>query len=183
METLVPSWLAPAHTEQSPNPTQYPRTGKEIVLRELVYENFFERALDRIALGHPLTDIADDDPRSIDPAQFLKWVRADKQRKSRFHEAQELSAEFLISAGLKAAAGHDSMNDVARDSLIVNANFKAAAMYSPKRFGKEAGMVAGGGTGGPIVINIGQVQSPYEKPLDAQTVDIPTGDISDVVVK
>lgn len=179
METHVPNWLSPTTTEQSPLLVKYPRTGQELALRELVYENFFERALDRIALGHPLADIAEDDPRDIDPAQFVKWMRQDKTRKQRFHEAQEIAAEFLISAGLKAAAGNDSMNDVARDSLIVSANFKAAAMYAPKRFGKEAGVVSNGG-GGPVVINIGTVESPYTINTEQST---PTIDISDVEMK
>jgi len=131
-----------------------------MTLRELTYENFFEASLDRLALGHPLKDIVDDDPRGIDAADFLKWIRKDKERYSRFKESQEVAAEFLVYSAIKAANGTDSMNDVNRDKLIVDTSLKVAAAWSPKRYGKEVGIVGNSGNQ-PITINIGQVESPY----------------------
>lgn len=159
--TPVPSWLEPSPTvEQSPTPlAKYPRTAQEMTLRELTYENFFEASLDRLALGHPLKDIVDDDPRQISAADFLKWIKKDKTRHERFKESQELAAEFLVYGALKASQGSDSLNDVNRDKLIVDTSLKVAAAWSPKRYGKDVGIPTGGG--GAITINIGTVESPF----------------------
>lgn len=186
METSLPNWLAtPITSSPQTNHTsatalvKYPRTLEELTLQELTFENFFEAALDRIALGHPLADIAQDDPRGIDPVQMLKWIKKDKERKARFYEAQELSAEFLVSAAVRTASGNDSMNDVIRDKLIVDTSLKVASMYAPKRFGKETGLPTAGGGG--ITINIGTVDSPYTSQLvEDVTPDQPQVLITDV---
>lgn len=173
MDTL-PNWLEPesastastapdastASTAATNPITTYPSSRMDISLRDLTYENFFEGALNRIALGHSLVDISQDDPRSIDTVEFMKWMRKDKERKQRFHEAQEIAAELLVAQTISIAAGENSLEDTNRSTLRVNTNFKVAAFYAPKRFGSERGLPAASGGGG-IVINIGQVESPY----------------------
>jgi hypothetical protein len=191
METhvsTVPSWLASSTSEQSPQPSQltavalHPRTPQEITYKELTFENFFERALDRFSLGHQLSDIVSDDPREIDAVQFMRWIKKDKQRHNRYLEALEISAEILLPTLLPTAQGRDSMNDVKRDGLIVDTTLKYMALANPKRFGKEQGVAAGAGGGGGITINIGEVVSPYVKDVTPA----PSGslvEITDVEVK
>lgn len=197
MNTSIPSWLDsdPITSTQQPEPphlpnptgtttataiTKYPRTAQELSLLELTYENLFESAIDRLALGHPLLDIVHDDPRDVDAAQFLKWIKKDKVRKERYYEAQELAAEFLVYAAIKASTGEHSMNDVKRDGLIVDTSLKVAGMWAPKRYGKEAAGPVSAGGGGGIVINIGEVVSPYAKDV---TPEVPMVEITDVEVK
>ena len=179
MDTL-PNWLEPeSASTASTNPiTTYPSSRMDISLRDLTYENFFEGALNRIALGHSLVDISQDDPRSIDTVEFMKWMRKDKERKQRFHEAQEIAAELLVAQTISIAAGENSLEDTNRSTLRVNTNFKVAAFYAPKRFGAERGLPAASGGGG-ITINIGTVDSPYT----VDEVQQPTVEISDVEVK
>ena len=156
MSTTLPSWL-----DTSPTTSPTLSTSTALTYRELQFENLFESALDRLSLGHQLIDICDDDPRGIAPAEFLKWIKKDKDRYNRFKESQELAAEFLVYAALKAANGNDSLNDSNRDKLIVDTSLKIAGAWSPKRYGKEQGILSGNTGGGGITINIGQVESPY----------------------
>jgi hypothetical protein len=172
MSNELPSWLddqTPStnepqgtHSPRGIAPTTYPATRTDLTLLELQFENFFEHALDRLALGHDLVDIADDDPRGISPTQFMRWIKKDKVRKARYYEAQEDAAEFLLPEALRAARGTDSINDSNRDKLHADTCLKVAAMWSPKRFGKESGVVMPMGGGG-ITINLGTVESPYKK--------------------
>ena len=188
METSVPSWL---ETIQVTSPTQapvpplpppgttlvkYPRTAEELTLMEITHENFMIAALDRIALGHPLKDIIEDDPRGISMVEFIRWVRKDKERLAQWREAEEIAAEVLIMQTLGIAEGKDSMEDTNRSTLRVQNNWRVAAAYSPKRFGKDTAAVGNAGGGG-VTINIGMVESPY-------TVDnkptVALGDVTDV---
>ena len=178
METSVPSWLdyqttsptqptSPPLTSTGTALVKYPRTAEEITLMEITHENFMIAALDRIALGHPLKDIIEDDPRGISMVEFIRWVRKDKERLAQWREAEEIAAEVLIMQTLGIAEGKDSMEDTNRSTLRVQNNWRVAAAYSPKRFGKDTAAVGNNGVGG-ITINIGTVESPYvvdNKPL------------------
>jgi hypothetical protein len=175
METL-PNWLEPAPQQATTDtPTslvKYPRTQGELTYQELTFENFFLAALDRIALGHPLLDIVSDDPRDIPPVEFMRWMRKDKSRKEQWREAEEIAAEILIMQTVGIAAGTDSpMEDTNRSQLRVGNNWKIAAAYSPKRFGKEVGLSTSGMGSGGIVINIGTVESPYANSIDVVPAD------------
>lgn len=197
METSVPSWLeiqatslpttsAPSVPDPDPAPTpslplvKYPRTAEELTLMELTYENFMLGALDRIALGHPLKDIVEDDPRNISMVDFIKWVRKDKARKEQWKEAEEIAAEMLVMQTISIAEGKDSMEDTNRSALRVQNNWRVAAAYSPKRFGKDTTAAAlSGGVG--VTINIGAVESPYT--VENQPSPTPMVEISDVEVR
>ena len=192
MDSSIPSWLEITQTTSTHNPSptpsptplaKYPCTSEELTLMELTFDNFFEGSIDRIALGHPLKDIIADDPRDISIVEYLRWVRKDKTRKERLKEAEEIAAEVLIMQTIGIAEGVDSMEDTNRSTLRVNNNWKIAAAYSPKRFGKEASMATGNSGGGGIVINIGQVESPYvvdhRDTVGSDTVDA----VTDVEVK
>ena len=128
METSVPSWLDYQTTSPPPAPVpplpppsatlvKYPRTAEELTLMEITHENFMIAALDRIALGHPLKDIIEDDPRGISMVEFIRWVRKDKERLAQWREAEEIAAEVLIMQTLGIAEGKDSMEDTNRSTL------------------------------------------------------------------
>lgn len=180
MTTELPSWLELTQTTSTTSPSTSIGPYKE-----LQFENLFEGALDRLSMGHQLTDICDDDPRGLSPVEFLKWIKKDKERHNRFKESQELAAEFLIYGAIKAANGGDSMNDVNRDKLIVDTSLRIAAAWSPRKYGKDQGLPTGNAGGGGITINIGEVVSPYTKqPVQmVETVSTPVVEISDVEVK
>ena len=174
MSTELPSWLEETHvpstTSAEPAMPPAPTSRSGITpYRELQFENLFETALDRLSLGHQLIDICDDDPRQLPAAEFMRWIKKDKERYARYKESQEIAAEFLVYSALKAANGNDSMNDVNRDKLIAETSLKIAGAWSPKRYGKEQGLPNTAGGSGGITINIGQVESPY-------VVDAGTGD-------
>ena len=190
MSTELPSWLDPVpitSTEPAPPVPPVPTTKTSSGItpyRELQFENLFETALDRLSLGHQLIDICDDDPRQLPAAEFMRWIKKDKERYARYKESQEIAAEFLVYSALKAANGNDSMNDVNRDKLIAETSLKIAGAWSPKRYGKEQGMLTPNTGSGGIVINIGQVESPYA--LDAAGGDTDrtnSGLITDVEAK
>jgi hypothetical protein len=195
MQTSIPSWLEPSNGE--PNTTDQPATHKpslalvrptyakstaELALIEITYEDFFESAIDRLALGHPLKDIIEDDPRQISIVDYLKWVRKDKTRKERVKEAEQIAAEILVMQTIGIAEGANSMEDVQRSTLRVGNNWRIAQAYHPEKFGKTAGVVTPTHGAGGIVINIGQVESPYAKDItpDNDPPSTPTVEISDV---
>ena len=184
MSTELPSWLEETHAPSTTSPTTQSTHRGIAPYRELQFENLFESALDRLSLGHQLIDICDDDPRRISAAEFMRWIKKDKDRYARYKESQEIAAEFLVYSALKAANGNDSMNDVNRDKLIAETSLKIAGAWSPKRYGKEQGMLTPNSGSGGIVINIGQVESPYV--VDANSGDTDrtsTGLITDVEAK
>lgn len=180
MDTL-PNWLEP-QTQPIPTTTsssstplvKYPRTPQELTYQELTFENFFYGAIDRIAMGHSIMDIVEDDPRGIHTVDFMRWMRKDKTRKEMWKEAEEIAAEILVMQTVSIAEGANSMEDTNRSQLRVNNNWKIAAAYSPKRFGKDTSAVSHAGAGG-ITINIGTVDSPYAQPI--------IDNVSDVEVK
>jgi hypothetical protein len=165
MDTL-PNWLEPAPiSEATSAPTYHHTAGGISPYRELQFENLLPTALDRLASGHTLVDICDDDPRSLSSAEFMRWIIKDKGRFAQYEEALRVGAEINFSTILSVARGQNSMNDVGRDKIIVEATFKHMAFANPKRFGKDVGLPTTGGTGA-ITINIGQVESPYGNHID-----------------
>lgn len=176
----LPTWLEETPTTKKPIAamvtTRYAKTREELTLMELTYENFFETAIDRIALGHQLTEIIADDPRDISLVDYMKWVKQDKTRKKRVKEAEEIAAEILVMQTPRIAEGIDNpMEDIQRSTLRVNNNWRIASALYPEKFGKNAGMTpVNAGMGGGITINIGTVESPYTVDSTPNTPASPT---------
>lgn len=72
-----------------------PKTKDEIEIREMTYNAVFEYVLDHVASGRPLTSCLRNDPRNIDVAKLLRWIRKDPGRKGRYEEAEEIAADIL----------------------------------------------------------------------------------------
>lgn len=174
MNTALPSWLdeTPITSEETPDITnvklvRFPRTKDQLTLQELVFDNLFERLLDDTVRGLSIDEVVDADPRGVELAPFLRWIRKDKERVARLKEAKSLRSEVMMSKVVKIASGENSINDHNRDRLYVDAMFKLASHDNPEDYGNSKNMaplVAGGG----ITINLGVVESPYAKP----TIDI-----------
>jgi hypothetical protein len=75
---------------------RFPTSKAEMELREMTYTHIFEYALDYIASGTPMTSILSNDPRNIDYARFLRWIKKNPLRHQRYCEAQEIAAEILV---------------------------------------------------------------------------------------
>lgn len=165
----LPTWLDNPTTSDtqfrtSGNPLgQYPATRAELDYRELQYENFFEAALDRIMEGATLSTLVKNDPRGIDYGKFQSWIRKDKERKKRYYEAKEIGSERVEDELIDISDAADNpMEDVARSTLRINTRKWLLGVWDKRRYGDDRNAPTGGG-GGPITINIGQVESPYQQ--------------------
>ena len=94
---LLPEWLLPSDVPLSlAKAPRFPKNKDEMELKEMIYNAVFEYALDYVAAGTPLTSILRDDPRNIDYARFLRWVKKNPKRQARYDEAQQIAAEILV---------------------------------------------------------------------------------------
>lgn len=127
---VIPDWLI---DEQS----VMKRTSKEI--RELTnkqYEIAFESVLVQMADGTELAALLRDYHTPIDYSRFLAWIFADKQRKQRYYDMQAIGAEAVSGQIIDIAdATNDSMEDVQRSKLRIDARFRLLAVRDRKRFG------------------------------------------------
>ena len=170
MET--PTWLAPpaALVEQSP---QQKSAGKELTLNDIVFTPIFDDALERVVLGHPLTNIVRDNPRDIEYSKFIQWMYKDPVRKARYFEAREIGAEVVADQLSDIADAADNpLEDVARSTLRINARKFLLGVWNRKRYGDDrnaAGTTVGAGG---ITINFGAVTSPYAITHPSDIIDV-----------
>lgn len=139
MKNPLPSWLMPEDKDQSAQ-------SREIILAEskrarrdlelMAYESIFERALDDISAGQPLTYTLECDHRDIEYHRFLAWIQKDENRKARYYEAQSVGAEVVAAQMLSIADADDSMEDVARSTLRINTRKWLLGVWNRKRYGE-----------------------------------------------
>lgn len=121
------------------------------------YENLFESVIDRVMNGEPLAQILREDPRQISISEYRRWVNGSKERKERYAEAKRLGAEAVEDELIAIADGD---GDVNRDQLRINTRKFLLGVWDKSRYTKDGGGVSTGSGG--VVINIGQVESPYK---------------------
>lgn len=119
---------------------------REIILAEskrarrdlelLAYESIFERALDDISAGQPLTYTLECDHRDIEYRRFIAWIQKDENRKARYYEAQAIGAEVVAAQTLLIADADDSLEDVARSTLRINTRKWLLSVWNKKRYGE-----------------------------------------------
>lgn len=140
----VPSWMIPEDKDVDPdNPDGAPAHTFDIAevkrarveLEMLSYEAVFERALENIAAGQPLSATIEEDHRSINYHRFLSWVHKDEHRKARYYEAQEVGAEVVAAQMLEIADADDTLEDVQRSTLRINTRKWLLGVWNRKRFG------------------------------------------------
>lgn len=93
----IPAWLVTAEA--------YPRRREVIELRNMMFENFFEHAIDDVAAGRPLRALLREDHRGFKYGEFIRWIMKDPDRKRRFREAQEIGAESVADELIDIADG------------------------------------------------------------------------------
>jgi len=138
--TDIPAWLVPAPSQEADKPStsksiseSKPKPALELL--HMTYENMFESILVEISNGRPLKQILNDDVRRVEYEHLLRWIHSDEMRKSRYQEAQELGTEMLASEIIEIADAQDSMEDVARSTLRINARKFVMGAWNRKRYG------------------------------------------------
>lgn len=137
MEAL-PAFLLP---QTSPVETLTPvQRGELAQLRrenELVsFEACFERMMDTVETGQPLTAAIENYPLPIEYHRFLSWIHKDENRKARYHEAQAVGAEVVSHQMIDIADASDSIEDVQRSTLRINTRKWLLGVWNRKRFGE-----------------------------------------------
>ena len=140
MDTPLPQWLAPLEDKDTSSPKSHAdliAEGKRARqhLDLLAFESIFERALDNISAGQPLSVTLERDHRDIDYQRFLSWIHRDQARQARYYEAQAVGAEIVADQMIEIADGDDSIEDVARSTLRINTRKWLLGVWNRKRFG------------------------------------------------
>lgn len=142
--TTVPQWLTPRSSDEidiDPDDLDGERISatttrelfKEIEHRR--YEAVFERFLDGVAQGQPLSAIVRDYPIEMEPTKIIRWIHRDPERKERYYEAQAIGAEVIACQMMEIADAKDSLEDVARSTLRVGTRKWLLGVFNRKRFG------------------------------------------------
>ena len=136
----LPDWLTaytPEEQRAMENGTlvKYPRTKAHMELELQTFDIFFERFLDAVTVGDDLAQTIAGNPHNIDPGRFMRWIKKDPERTSRFEEAQEIATELILSKMDRIAEGVDNMEDIERSKLrLKQYEFKIKA-WNKKRYG------------------------------------------------
>lgn len=115
VQPQIPEWLVTAG--------KYPRHRAVLELRNTLFDQFFEHAIDDIAAGKSLRSLLRKDNR-FEYGQFLRWIMTDPERKRRFRQAQEIGAESVADDLIDIADGTSPngdglMEDVTRSKLRI----------------------------------------------------------------
>lgn len=180
MDIAIPEWLSTPtiSTSEVVTDTQLVKSSEQRLahtrLSETIFELVFEDTLDRLMLGHPLSDIVSDynekhTTTKISTSQFQRWMLKDKQRKQKWDEAMEMGSHLVMSEMIRIADGVDNpIEDVQRSTLRVKARQIALKAYNRKQFGDDSS--AGSSIpNGAVTVNITGVVSPYQQ---VTTIDI-----------
>jgi hypothetical protein len=112
----IPDWLVTAET--------YPRSRAVIELRHMLFDQFFEHAIDDVAAGRPLRALLREDRRGFKYGEFIRWIMMNPERKRRYRLAQEIGAESVADELIDIAdgtvpEGTAQPEDVARSKLRI----------------------------------------------------------------
>jgi hypothetical protein len=127
----IPTWLVTAEA--------FPRRREVIELRNMMFDNFFEHAIDDVAAGRPLRALLREDHRGFKYGEFIRWIMKDPERKRRFREAQEIGAESVADELIDIAdgttpEGASLPEDVARSKLRIETRQWMLKTWNRSRF-------------------------------------------------
>jgi hypothetical protein len=126
----LPAWMAPA---SAPLPfTSTLATSNEAQL----FPAIFDRALDGITSGKPLSQVVEDYPVPIDYTRLLAWIHRDENRRARYYEAQAVGAEVVADQMIAISDASDSLEDVQRSTLRINTRKWLLGVWNRKRYGE-----------------------------------------------
>lgn len=129
----VPTWLEP----QPPSPTL---SGRELARlkrenQRALYPALFERALEGIMQGKPLSQAVEEYPLAVDYSDMLAWIHRDEERRTRYYDAQAVGAEVVADEMIAISDASDSIEDVQRSTLRINTRKWLLGVWNRKRFG------------------------------------------------
>lgn len=140
-DQTLPSWLAPTSSfEQLPEQDQQTLLAKRranlSAIQETQFIVMFDRALEQLVIGQPLSRTVEMDPRHPDYAKFLRWIHSDPDRKRQYEEAKMIGAEFVEDDLLRIADADESVEDVARSTLRINTRKWLLGVWNKKKYGE-----------------------------------------------
>lgn len=153
----LPKWLAPpvsAHQLRLENEQSF-------------YPALFERALEGISAGRPLSQAVEEYPLPVDYTRMLRWIHADETRRNRYYEAQAVGAEVVADQMIAISDASDSIEDVARSTLRINTRKWLLGVWNRKRFGDVKQIEQN------VTIDMGEAMAAAQARVErARTVDI-----------
>ena len=138
----LPEWMFPRKGVESEDPMAWSRrpveidTQKSASCREydmMLYPTMFDRFMEQVAGGVPLTTLIKSDYRCIEQGRFMRWINKDPTRRAKYEKAMEAGVELLMQETITIADNVDE--DVARSALRIKTRQQLAAKYKPKLFG------------------------------------------------
>lgn len=127
----LPDWLMPVPQHSPAEVAQIKRD-----IEQSLFEAHFERVIDTIAQGNPLSAALDDLPSKPHYGRYLAWIMRDENRKQRYYEAQEIGGEVVANQMIDIADADDTIEDVARSTLRINTRKWLLGVWNRKRFGE-----------------------------------------------
>lgn len=169
----LPSWLTPAlaapeSPQHSPLDLAIIQQGREDkrALEEQRNECAFDRVLETIARGNPLSAALENEVYEIDYPRYLSWIMRDMERKRRYYEAQETGAEVVSHQMIKIADADDSVEDVARSTLRINTRKWLMGVWNRKRFGDIKQIEQN------VTIDLSEAMRVAQERVDSRIVDV-----------
>lgn len=177
----LPQWLIPEdkdvpattdiHSSELPDLSRHSQLVVETrkaknQLELMAYEAVFDRALEEIAAGQPLSAVIEADHRSLSYQRFLSWVHRDEERKAKYYQAQEVGAEVVFEQMLEIADADDSLEDVARSTLRINTRKWRLAILNRKRFGEVKQIEQN------VTIDLGAAMQEARDRVNARVIDV-----------
>lgn len=138
--TPIPAWLQALNPDPSLDldpPTVSPLELARLRKQDMMdtFEAIFDQAVDAVENGEGISLFLSRDHRSITPGRFMRWILADPTRERRYKDACRVAAHLMRGDILAKADGTDqTIDDVARSKLAVDARFKLMALADPKEF-------------------------------------------------
>jgi hypothetical protein len=161
----LPTWLAPPPSMPTLSSSELAalRRENEVAL----YPALFERALQHIAEGNPLTSAIENYPLPITATRFMAWIHRDEERRTRYYEAQEIGAEVVANQMIDIADAEDTVEDVQRSTLRINTRKWLLGVWNRKRFGEIKQVEQN------VTIDIGEAMAAAQARVDAaRTVEV-----------
>lgn len=163
IEQPLPDWL----TAGDPPRRSIPPATRELLY--LQYDILFEAIIERVYRGEALPDIVRSDARDINYEAFLRWIKSDATRRSRYEDAQAARAEVLEADGFRIAAGlaDGPPEDVQRSKIRLDWHRFVMGARNRKVYG-DTKIVDVGGT----ISITGALVAAQRRVLDAEVIDV-----------
>jgi hypothetical protein len=140
-DNAVPDWLNPVSSNPVPDPLvpalilNPEKEKRALVLVQ--YPILFETVLEKIAAGMTMKSALDNDLRQFEQSDFMKWIKADKNRRAQYEAAEELRTEVWAGEIIGISDATDSMEDVNRSKLRIDTRKWLMSAHNRKKYGES----------------------------------------------